>query len=153
MDDSAIICSQCGASTGAPTQQPMGQPVPQPAVAPIYAPAAPADYDHTAEFDPKEISEGKVYALAIYLIPLFGVLYALIGATGNRFTNFHVRTWLKLQVVTMLSAFCCIIPILGWIVAGVWSIINFILTLICFFNVCSGKAIDPPIIRGLGFLK
>lgn len=149
MDDSALICGQCGASLGTP----MGQPMAAPVAAPIYAPVAPENYDHTAEFDPKEISEGKVYALAIYLIPIFGVLYALIGSTGNKFTNFHVRTWLKLQIVTMLSTIVGIIPILGWIVAGVWAVINLVLTLICFFNVCNGKAIDPPIVRGLGFLK
>ena len=156
MDDTANVCGQCGTNLGgaAPMGQPMGQPMQQPmGVAPIYAPVAPADFDHTAEFDPKEISEGKVYALAIYLIPIFGVIIALIGATGNKFTNFHVRTWLKLQVVSTIAVICGIIPVLGWIVAGIWAVINFVLTLICFFNVCNGKAIDPPIIRGLGFLK
>ena len=151
-EDMAAVCSQCGAAFGAPM---MGQPVQQPVPPVVYAPvpAAPADFDHTAEFDPKEISEGKVYALAIYLIPIFGVLIALIGATGNKYANFHVRTWLKLQVVMALSVIVGIIPFLGWLVAGVWSLINLVLTLICFFNVCNGKAIDPPIIRGFGFLK
>ena len=153
-EDSAAVCSQCGTPFGAPMGAPMGQPMAQPMGAPMgYAPVAPPVFDHTADFDPKEISEGKVYALAIYLIPIFGVLIALIGATGNKFTNFHVRTWLKLQVVTALATIVGIIPVLGWIVAGIWVLINFVLVLICFFNVCNGKAIDPPIIRNLGFLK
>lgn len=156
--DDAGFCTVCGfnfAAAGAGGAAPQGAPqgAPQPQYQQPYQQAPVNTSDHTAEFSPQEISEGKVYALAIYLIPIFGVIIALIGATGNRFTNFHVRAWLKLQIVMMLAIFCAVVPILGWFVCGVWAIINFVLTIICFVNVCCGKAIDPPIVGGFGFLK
>ena len=141
LDDAAVVCTNCGANLGMPQQ-------------PVYA-AAPVipDYDHTAEFSAQEISEGKVFGLAVYLLGVIGVIVALLGCRDNRYAQFHIRTWLKLEICSVLLLICCIIPILGWIVAGVGYIIIFVLQIICFFNVCNGKAIDPAIIRGFGFLK
>ncbi len=138
MDDAANVCTQCGTNLGG-------------AAAPVYA-AVPA-YDHTAEFDAKEISEGKVFGLAVYLLGVFGVLIALLGCRDNKYAAFHIRTWLKMEICAAILAICCIIPFLGWLVAGVGFIIIFVLKIICFFNVCNGKAIDPAIIRGFGFLQ
>lgn len=69
LDDNAIFCTACGTQFGAvppqqnaiPPQQnaipPQQNAVPpQPAFAPAYDP-----YDHTAEFDPKDISDNKVF--------------------------------------------------------------------------------------------
>ena len=36
---------------------------------------------------------------------------------------------------------------------GVMSCIFLVLRVICFFQICSGKAKEPAIIRSLGFLK
>ena len=141
LDDAAVVCTNCGANLGMPQGAPM-----------YAAPVVPA-YDHTAEFDPKEISEGKVFGLAVYLLGVLGVIVALLGCRDNKYAQFHVRTWLKLEICSVLLIICCIIPILGWIVAGVGFCIIFVLQIICFFNVCNGKAIDPAIIRGFGFLK
>ncbi len=159
MEDSVTVCNKCNTAMSAPQAAPMQAQMPQQMppqqvmnVAPV-APGVPADFDHTADFDAQEISDGKVFGLAIYLIPFFGVLCALLGASGNKYVAFHVRTWLKLAVMSMLSYIVCIIPFLGWIVAGIWGCITFVLTIICFINVCKGKAIDPPIIRNCGFLK
>ena len=143
LDDAAVVCTNCGANLAAP-QQPM-----------YAAPVAPVipDYDHTAEYSAQEISEGKVFGLAVYLLGFMGVLVALLGCRDNKYAQFHIRTWLKFEVCTVICAIACIIPILGWIAFGVAVIIIFVLKIICFFNVCNGKAIDPAIIRGLGFLN
>ena len=139
LDDAAVVCTNCGANLA-----------PQ---APVYAaPVIPA-YDHTAEFTPQEISDGQVFGLAIYLLGFIGVIIALLGSRENKFVAFHIRTWLKLQIVSVICLLLLIIPFLGWIACPICLFIIFILSIICFFNVCNGKAVDPAIIRGFGFLK
>ena len=164
--DGTPNCPQCGAPIGvAPAfdpnqgqqqfqqfqQQPYQQPYQQGYGA--YPVVAADPKDHTAEYDPDDISKNKVFAMAPYLLGTIGIIVALLAAQKSEFTMFHVRQALKITVVQVLLVICCIIPILGWIFAGVCSAIIFVLEIIMFFRVCKGKAIDVPIIGGLGFLK
>jgi len=143
LDDAAPVCPACGMNFAQP--QPMG-------AVPMAAPVV-ANYDHTAEFTAQEVSEGKVYGLSIYLLGIAGIIIALLGARDNRYVAFHIRTYLKLEICMILSFVLCIIPFLGWFACGIIVCIIGVLQIICFFNVCSGKAIDPAIIRGLKFLQ
>ncbi len=138
--DGSVFCPVCGASqTGAvPVQQ-------------VVVP----DYDHTAEFDPKDVSENKITAMLPYLFGLFGVLIAIIAAKESKYAGFHVRVALRLTVVEVLvgivSAVLCftfIVPFAGLIALG----IIFVLRVIAFIQVCGGKAKEPAIIRNLKFL-
>lgn len=160
IDDQAEFCPACGAQFAAVQQpaQPAAPGVPYTAAQPPYAAPAPAfdPYDHTAEFDAQDISENKVIAMVAYLIPVLGVIIALIAAANSKYAAFHVRQALKLTVVSTLVALCSavlcwtfIVPIAG----GVCSVIVFVLQIIAFFQVCGGKAKEPAIIRSLGFLK
>lgn len=168
--DGVPNCPQCGAPMGAAPafdqgqgqqnqqfQQYQQQPYQQYQQQPPYA--APVPYpavdpkDHTAEFDAKDISDNKVYAMAPYLLGTIGIIIALLAAQKSDFTTFHVRQAVKITIVQVLLIFCCIIPILGWIFAGVCNVIIFVLEIIMFFRVCKGKAIEVPIISNLGFLK
>lgn len=59
-------------------------------------PAATTDeYDHTAEFDPKDISENKVVAMLVYLMGFIGVIIALLKSSTSQYAEFHVRQGLK----------------------------------------------------------
>lgn len=150
LDDAAVVCTNCGANLAAAPQA-----APQ---APYYAaPVAPVVpvYDHTAEFTAQEISEGKVFGIAIYLLGVLGIIIALLGSRDNKFVAFHIRNWLKIEICSVLGVIIgAVIPFLGWfVVLPVVAIIVFVLTIIAFFNVCNGKAIDAPIIRAFGFLK
>ena len=137
LDDAAVVCTNCGTNFGMPQMQ---------------VSAVPA-YDHSQEFSAQEISEGKVFGLATYLLGFVGVLVALLACRDNRFAAFHIRNYLKLEICLVIGAFACIIPVIGWIAWAIWAVIIFVLKVICFFNVCNGKAIDSAIIRGFGFLK
>ena len=110
---------------------------PQPAFAPAYDP-----YDHTAEFDPKDISDNKVFAMICYLMGFIGIIVALLATNSSKYAMFHVRQALKIEVASILSIFVLIIPFLGWIAFP-----------ISFFQICSGKAKEPAIIRSFGFLR
>ncbi len=129
----------------APT--PVAAPAPV-AAAPVYDPK-----DHTAEFDAKDISDNKVVAMLPYLLGAIGLIIAILLAGTSRYVNFHVRTALKFTVVETLIMFFCIIPFLGWLAYAVCAAICVVLRIIAFFQICGGKAKDPAIISGLGFLK
>lgn len=94
------------------TQYPLSrmQYPPQQAFVPAYDP-----YDHTAEFDPKDISDNKVFAMLCYLMDFIGIIVALLATHSSKYTMFHVRQALKITVVSILSVFVLIIPFLGWI--------------------------------------
>ena len=95
-------------------------------------------------------------AMAPYLLGVFGIIIALLASRESEFTYFHVRQALKLTVVNTLLTICSfilcwtvIVPIAG----GICAVIIFVLRIIAFFQVCSGKAKEPAIISSLGFLK
>ena len=121
---------------------------PQPAYAPAYDP-----YDHTAEFDPKDISDNKVFAMLCYLMDFIGIIVALLATHSSKYTMFHVRQALKITVVSILSVFVLIIPFLGWIAFPILQGIIWVIKIISFFQICSGKAKEPAIIRSFGFLR
>ena len=142
LDDTAVVCSNCGANLGMPVQ-------------PVAAPAVNV-FDHTAEFDPKDISENKVFAMAVYLLGFIGIIIALLACKESKYAGFHARQSLKLNLVSVLLGICAVLlcwTIIVPIAAGVCAVIVVVLQIICFFNVCNGKAKEPAIIRSLGFLK
>ena len=139
LPDDAAQCERCGA--------PVNPNLPQPYIDPS---------DHTGEFDPADIAANKVFAMAAYLLSAIGVVIALLVAPHSKYVAFHARQALKLQVlivlVSLLTAFLCwtiVVPIVGAAALVVLVIIN----LICFFQVCSGKAKDAPLVRSLRFLN
>lgn len=154
LDDNAIFCTACGTQFGAvPPQQnaipPQQNAVPpQPAFAPAYDP-----YDHTAEFDPKDISDNKVFAMICYLMGFIGIIVALLATNSSKYAMFHVRQALKIEVASILSIFVLIIPFLGWIAFPILQGIIWVIKIISFFQICSGKAKEPAIIISFGFLR
>ena len=141
-DDTANVCGQCGGPL-----QVIPQQVPQ--AQPAYDPT-----DHTAEFNPRDISDNKVFAMLPYLMSFIGVIIALLAAPSSPFTMFHVRQGLKISVTSILVTIVgAIIPFLGWLAAGICAIVILVVEIICFFRVCKGQAKEPPIIKNLGFLK
>lgn len=149
--DSDLFCHVCGFDmrNAAAAPQPEFQQN-------IYAAAPQHPTDHTGEFDAADISENKVFAMLPYLLDLVGVLIAILGAKESAYAKFHVKQALKITVVEMLLALCACV--LCWTIivpfaALVGIIIVFVVKIICFFNVCGGKAKEVPIIKSFGFLK
>lgn len=75
--DSASHCTQCGAPLTTVADQP-GDPL-----------------DHTAEFDPADISANKVFALIPYLMGWVGVIITLLASSSSPYAGFHVRQALE----------------------------------------------------------
>lgn len=109
--------------------------------------------DHTGEFDAKDISDNKVFALAAYALGISGDILCLLAAQKSNYAMFHVRESLKMSIVDMILVLCCIVPYVGWVVGGVGLIIVLVLRIIQFVSVCKGQAKETSIISSLKFLK
>lgn len=154
IDDNAVFCPFCGAQF----QEPSGMYqnnggasyAPQPNVMYI------APYDHTREFDAKDISDNKVYCMVVYLIGIFGVIIGLLAAQKSPYVSFHVRQALKFTVCDTLLGIVALVLLWTFIVpiaAAIAYAVLYVIRVICFVQICQGKAVEPAIIRGLGFLK
>jgi len=162
LNDESVFCTQCGAPQQA-QQAPAGEQAAPAYTAPqnnynnYAAPVYVANpYDHTAEMDPKDISDNKVFAMCIYLMGWIGILVALLASKDSEYVKFHIRQAMKIEVtnillaiISVIGAFLVIVPIAGVVCMA----ILFVLRIIAFFQICGGKAKEPGIIRGLGFLK
>ena len=138
LEDSAAFCSTCGARLDA-------------AAAPVLDP-----YDHTAEFESRDIADNKIYGILIYLTSLLGVIVALLAAPDSRYVRFHIRQCIKLTIcealvglITALLFWTVIVGILGGIAVVVLAVVQ----IICLVNACKGLAKDAPIVRKIGFLN
>ncbi len=160
MDDNATFCPNCGTAFAANNQFQQNGPyqqnapyqnIPPQGYAPVYDP-----YDHTREFDPKDISENKVISMLVYLMGAIGIIIALLASNTSKYAAFHVRQALKFTVVEILALLCTVFLCWTLIVPlayGILMIVFTVLKFICFFQICSGKAKEPAIIRSLSFLK
>ena len=144
LEDSAAFCPNCGTQfipNATVTQQP-------------YIPDDSAD--HTAEYDPADISQNKLFAAICYILSMVGIIIALLAAKESPFVQFHIRQSLKLAIceillglIAVVGAITIIAPILAWIALIVLVVVE----IICFFRALKGRAVEAPIVKGLNFLK
>ena len=135
-DDSASNCSQCGAPLMTVPNSAYADPT-----------------DHTAEFDPADIHDNKLFAMMPYIFSLVGMLIAVVVGQKSPYTMFHVKQALKIQILAFISVIFSVVPIIGWIATTVCIIIAAVVEIICFVRVCQNKAIEAPIASKFGFLK
>lgn len=184
IDDASVFCAVCGANVTAPQPEPQptveyaqpippqgtpepsaayaqqtppqGQPVPPQGV-PYYNGAQPQvdQFDHTSEFDEKDIADNKLIAMLIYLLGIIGIVVAFLVKKESPYLNFHIRQGIKFVIIetlaslaTALLCWTCIAPVVG----GVFLTALAVVQIIAFFDVCNGKAKEAPIVRSFKFL-
>lgn len=113
-------------------------------------------YDHTLEFDAKDIADNKVVAMLVYLMGVLGIVIGLIAGNKSEYVAFHTRQAMKFKVISILMGI--VTAVLFWtfiipIAALVLWIVLWACKVIAFFSVCSGKACEPYIVRHLDFLR
>ncbi len=143
LNDEIVFCPQCGTNvnTGERPVQMQQQVDP---------------YDHTAEFDASDISDGKVFAMLPYLLGIMGVIAAGLVRKDSKYVNFHIKQAILLIVTDMLLGI--VAAVLCWtvivpIAAGIAILVVLVLKIIAFFQVCAGKAKEVAIIRELNLFK
>lgn len=144
VDDSTRFCPTCGSPIDAAAPTPYRY-------TPVVDPS-----DHTAEYDPADIAENKLYGILVYGLGIIGVIVALLGAPNSPYTRFHIRQSLKLTITEVILGFLTVV--LSWtiivaVAGGICFIILAVIQIICFVRACKGEAKEPPIIKGFGFLK
>ena len=138
IEDGSAVCPVCGAP------QNEAQAAPAPAV---------DQYDHTADFAPEEVAEHKTFVLYAYLFSALGIIISLLAVNdGSKYTNFHIRQILKLDLAMIIAILCYIVPIIGWLVGAVAMIALFVIKVIGFIWCCQNKSKELPLIRTLKFL-
>ena len=171
ISDEAVYCPICGSAVGTVPQYQQQAPQINPAYNASYtqnpAPAASVPkvdpFDHTAEFEAADISENKVIAMLVYLLGLAGVVVALLAAATSKYVAFHVRQALKLTVLDVLTALALVIFVFltamvnlegfGLFVAFFAVAVLLLIRIICFLQVCHGRATEAYVVRSLTFFK
>ncbi|MGN0460146.1 MAG: zinc-ribbon domain-containing protein [Ruminococcus sp.] len=166
LENDAAFCPNCGQSVTQGNQVPpqyntapnqngqQGNPVP-----PQYNPAPVVDpYDHTAEFNPQDVHDNKIFAILCYISGFIGVIIALLARSSVKspYLSFHIKEALKINItatlvaiITALLCWTCIVPVAGAVCIVILEVVN----IICFFKTCANKSIEAPIVRSLTFLK
>lgn len=150
MDDKVTFCSQCGAKMDGAASTANANPQQPQQKVPFVDP-----YDHTAEFQAKDIADNKLFALVAYVMGTLGIIMAMLVNRNSEYLMFHVKQAVKftlvsvaLGLVTAVLFWTVIIPILSGIaLAGL-----LVIRIISIVQVCMGKAKEPFLIRNLKFL-
>lgn len=109
--------------------------------------------DHTAEFDPRDIADNKIFAVVPYLFGIIAGIIVGIYVKESPYVKFHIKNAIRLEIATILALCIAIIPFIGWIVAIVLALVLVVIDIIAIVWVFQGKAKDIPLISSIGFLK
>ena len=152
VDEGVKFCPSCG--------NPMEAPAPEQQAQTQQAQAQQSDLsakvtnlnntaDITDQFDKDDIEKNKVMGLLAYIL----FFIPLLAAKDSPFARYHANQGLVLFLAAILSSVILIIPILGWIIAPILSIVITVLAVIGIINALNGKAKELPIIGKFKILK
>ena len=94
--------------------------------------------------DDREIIEGKTFALLSYLSIL--CIIPLILKKDNKFCLFHARQGLVIFIGEIAITFIGIIPILGWFIFSLFSLVLGILSLVGIVQALMGNYWKIPVV-------
>ena len=159
IDDHAKLCPGCGQAVEAPateqikteaTEQPKAEQA-QGQQNDLSAKVANLNNtkDTTEQFDKDDIEKNKAMGLLAYIL----FFIPLLAAKDSPFARYHANQGLVLFLCGLISSVLWIIPILGWIIAPILSIVITVLAVIGIINALNGKAKELPIIGKFKILK
>ena len=159
IDDHAKFCPGCGQAVEAPateqikteaTEQPKAEQA-QGQQNDLSAKIANLNNtkDTTDQFDKDDIEKNKAMGLLAYIL----FFIPLLAAKDSPFARYHANQGLVLFLCGLISSVLWIIPILGWIIAPILSIVITVLAVIGIINALNGKAKELPIIGKFKILK
>lgn len=159
VNDSATFCPVCGTTLDAIGHIEIPQfhkepAAPLPSAVPVQE--VPKAWDHTQNFCKSDIAENKLLCMSVYLLGAVGIIIGLLMSPKSEFTRFHVRQSLKFIIlealILLFSAILCwtfIVPILGMIAL----LVLLIAKILCFVDVCRGKAVESSVLQYIKFLS
>lgn len=141
------FCTRCGSNVpdGENFCPNCGAPIAAPAAEPYQQQAYVNPGDHTAEISAEDIGRTKYLSALCYLSFLFGII-GLLAEPNSKFIRYHLNQVLMLDIFLVACTIIGIIPILGWIVAGVGVIMYIVFVIMGIVRACKGRAADLPIV-------
>ena len=91
--------------------------------------------DTDPQFDAQDIADNR--------------MLAMLGARNSAYAMHHTNQALWIFIGSLLCGLVCIVPILGWIVAGVGSIFLFVCEIIGIVRALNGSGKYLPFVKGL----
>lgn len=99
---------------------------------------------HTASFSKEDIDKNKGMAIVAYIlffVPL------LTEAKDSPYVKFHVKQAIMLVITSVIvSVLGTVIPIIGWILAPIISLVLFVFWIIAIIGAINGEAKQVPVI-------
>ena len=114
LEENVTFCPYCGTQLAQPAPVDTAQQAPAGGI-PQQPPVMLDPADHTWEFDPKDISDNKVYCMVIYLMGIVGGIVGLLASQSSPYVAFHVRQALKFTVLNTLLGFVTLLLFLSLI--------------------------------------
>ena len=152
VDEGVKFCPSCGNPMEAPAPEQQGQ-TQQTQAQQSDLSAKLTNLNNTADiteqFDKDDIEKNKVMGLLAYIL----FFIPLLAAKDSPFARYHANQGLVLFLAAILSSVILLIPILGWIIAPILSIVITVLAVIGIINALNGKAKELPIIGKFKILK
>ena len=151
IEDYAKFCPECGQAVepGSTTEQIKTEPAVE-QNAPATKEINPVNTTDTIEqFDKDDVEKNKVMGVLAYIL----FFIPLLAAKDSPFARFHANQGLVLFLGGIASSILMVIPILGWLLAPVVSIIIMVLSVIGIINALNGRAKVLPIIGKFKILK
>ena len=159
IDDNAKFCPGCGQAVEAPaTEQIKTEATEQPKAEQAQGQQNDLSAkivnlnntkDTTDQFDKDDIEKNKAMGLLAYIL----FFIPLLAAKDSPFARYHANQGLVLFLCGLISSVLWIIPILGWIIAPILSIVITVLAVIGIINALNGRAKELPIIGKYKILK
>ena len=149
IEDGVKFCSNCGNTVGAPSEPVQPQAEEKKNDLSDKVASLNNTADTTEEFDAADIEKNKLMAVLAYII----FLIPLLAAKDSPFAKYHTNQGLVLFLAAIASGVILVIPILGWIIAPIASILITVLAVIGIINALNGKAKELPIIGKFKIIK
>lgn len=107
--------------------------------------------DLTSQMDPADINANKAMGGLSY----FGILclIPLLAAKDSQYAKFHANYGLILFIGNIICNILRFIPHVGKPIAGILSIVIFVLAIMGLVNGFSGKAKQLPLIKSIQIIK
>lgn len=102
-------------------------------------------------FSAKEKEDGKLMAILSYVGVLSLVPY--LAEKDNKWVRYHAIQGVNLFIIEVILYIIRMIPILGWIVGWLGSIVTLVISIIGIVNACNGETKELPIVGKIKFIK
>ena len=102
-------------------------------------------------FSAKEKEDGKLMAILSYVGVLSLVPY--LAEKDNKWVRYHAIQGVNLFIIEVIFYIIRVIPILGWIVGWLGSIVTLVISIIGIINACNGETKELPIVGKIKFIK